>query len=140
VPQAKRLRLSLNVGFHDIEDPRGICKDVSGLGRWGNGMLKSVLAQPMSCPTSWGWCDSPLKDRWATGETHSEGKGLGINACSYSATKRNRPNFAEVDVSEEAVRVLFLTYRHDAIEMPCSGVLSYARKAIRRASRFGGRS
>jgi hypothetical protein len=51
------------------------------------------------------------------GETHSEGKGLGINACSYSATKRNRPNFAEVDVSEEAARVLFLTYRHDAIEM-----------------------
>ena len=37
VPQAKRLRLSLNVGFHEIDDPRGICKDVSGLGRWGNG-------------------------------------------------------------------------------------------------------
>lgn len=37
VPQAKRLRLSLNVGFHEIEDPRGVCKGVSGLGRWGNG-------------------------------------------------------------------------------------------------------
>jgi predicted transport protein len=37
VPQAKRLRLSLNVGFHEIEYPRGVCKDVSGLGRWGNG-------------------------------------------------------------------------------------------------------
>lgn len=36
VPQAKRLRLSLNVKFHEIDDPRGICKDVSGLGRWGN--------------------------------------------------------------------------------------------------------
>ncbi|MGO8902866.1 MAG: hypothetical protein ACLQU5_31670 [Isosphaeraceae bacterium] len=37
VPQAKRLRLSLNVAFHEISDPKGLCKDVSGLGRWGNG-------------------------------------------------------------------------------------------------------
>jgi uncharacterized protein with ParB-like and HNH nuclease domain/predicted transport protein len=37
VPQAKQLRLSLNMTFSDITDPRGICKDVSGLGRWGNG-------------------------------------------------------------------------------------------------------
>ncbi|MCG7853138.1 MAG: DUF262 and DUF1524 domain-containing protein, partial [Methanosarcinaceae archaeon] len=32
VPQVKRLRLSLNVSFHEIDDPRGLCKDVSGLG------------------------------------------------------------------------------------------------------------
>lgn len=37
VPQAKRLRLSLNMTFPEINDPRGLCKDVSGLGRWGNG-------------------------------------------------------------------------------------------------------
>ena len=33
VPQAKRLRLSLNGAFHEISDPKGLCKDVSGLGR-----------------------------------------------------------------------------------------------------------
>lgn len=32
VPQAKQLRLSLNMGFAEISDPRGMCKDVSGLG------------------------------------------------------------------------------------------------------------
>jgi len=37
VPQKARLRLSLNVEFPDIIDPKGLCKDVSGLGRWGNG-------------------------------------------------------------------------------------------------------
>ena len=37
VPQAKRLRLSLNMAFHEINDPKKICKDVSDLGRWGNG-------------------------------------------------------------------------------------------------------
>lgn len=43
VPQAKRLRLSLNVKFHEIEDSRGMCKDVSGLGRWGNGDVEVGL-------------------------------------------------------------------------------------------------
>lgn len=43
VPQAKRLRLSLNVKFHEIEDSRGLCKDVSGLGRWGNGDVEVGL-------------------------------------------------------------------------------------------------
>ena len=37
VPQAKRLRLSLNIPFAEINDPRGLCKDVTSLGRWGNG-------------------------------------------------------------------------------------------------------
>ena len=41
VPQARRLRLSLNVAFHEIDDPRGICKDVTGVGRWGNGDIRS---------------------------------------------------------------------------------------------------
>lgn len=37
VPQKARLRLSLNIDFDHIIDPNGLCKDVSGLGRWGNG-------------------------------------------------------------------------------------------------------
>jgi predicted transport protein len=44
VPQAKRLRLSLNMGFPDINDPKGFCKDVSGLGRWGNGDVEVGLS------------------------------------------------------------------------------------------------
>lgn len=43
VPQAKRLRLSLNMAFPEISDPKGICKDVSGLGRWGNGDVEVGL-------------------------------------------------------------------------------------------------
>ena len=37
VPQKRRLRLSLNANFDEIKDPDNLCKDVSGLGRWGNG-------------------------------------------------------------------------------------------------------
>ena len=43
VPQAKRLRLSLNLAFSEISDPKGMCKDVSGVGRWGNGDVEVAL-------------------------------------------------------------------------------------------------
>jgi uncharacterized protein with ParB-like and HNH nuclease domain/predicted transport protein len=37
VPQKSRLRLSLNMQFDEVNDPNGICKDVTDKGRWGNG-------------------------------------------------------------------------------------------------------
>lgn len=40
VPQAKRLRLSLNMPFAELDDPRGLAKNVAGLGRWGNGEVE----------------------------------------------------------------------------------------------------
>jgi len=44
VPRAKRLRLTLNMPFAEINDPKGLCRDVSGLGRWGNGDIQVGLA------------------------------------------------------------------------------------------------
>jgi uncharacterized protein with ParB-like and HNH nuclease domain/predicted transport protein len=44
VPQAKRLRLTLNLAFPEITDPKGVCKDVTGLGRWGNGDVEVGIA------------------------------------------------------------------------------------------------
>lgn len=43
VPQAQRLRLSINLTFAEINDPKGICKDVTNLGRWGNGDVEVGL-------------------------------------------------------------------------------------------------
>ena len=50
VPQAKRLRLSLNIAFSEINDPREICKDVSALGRWGNGDVEVGLSKIEDIP------------------------------------------------------------------------------------------
>jgi predicted transport protein len=50
VPQAKRLRLSLNVGVHEIDDPRRIRRDVSALGRWGNGDVEVGLSSIEELP------------------------------------------------------------------------------------------
>jgi len=50
IPQAKRLLLSLNLPFSEINDPKGICKDVTALGRWGNGNVEVSLISPEDLP------------------------------------------------------------------------------------------
>ena len=43
VIQNSRLRLSINMKFADVIDPKGICKDITALGRWGNGDVEVGL-------------------------------------------------------------------------------------------------
>lgn len=45
VPQKSKLRLSLNMRFEDIDDPKGLCKDITNLGRWGNGDVEIGLSK-----------------------------------------------------------------------------------------------
>ena len=44
VPQASRLRLSLNMSFQELHDPRRVAKDVTNIGRWGNGDVEVGLS------------------------------------------------------------------------------------------------
>ncbi|QWP78364.1 DUF262 domain-containing protein [Lysobacter sp. K5869] len=50
VPLAKRLRLSLNMAFSDIDDPRNLCVDVTNLGHWGNGCVEVGLESEADLP------------------------------------------------------------------------------------------
>lgn len=50
VPQAKRLRLSLNMRFSEINDPLGLCGDVSAVGRWGNGDVEILFSSLEELP------------------------------------------------------------------------------------------
>ncbi len=50
VPQAKRLVLRLNMDFHAISDPRALCRDVRGLGKWGNGDIAVGLSSKEDIP------------------------------------------------------------------------------------------
>ncbi|MDF2677939.1 MAG: hypothetical protein K0Q97_2275, partial [Bacillota bacterium] len=43
VPQKSRLRLSLNMKFSEIIDPKNLCTDVTDKGRWGNGDIEVGL-------------------------------------------------------------------------------------------------
>jgi uncharacterized protein with ParB-like and HNH nuclease domain/predicted transport protein len=50
IPQAKRLLLTINIPFHEIDDPNGLCRDITGLGRWGNGDVEVKLELPDQLP------------------------------------------------------------------------------------------
>jgi len=43
IPQKAKLRLTLNMKFEKVIDPKGICKNIEGLGRWGNGDVEVGL-------------------------------------------------------------------------------------------------
>jgi uncharacterized protein with ParB-like and HNH nuclease domain/predicted transport protein len=43
VPQAQRLRLSINMTFAAINDPKGLCRDITNISRWGNGDVEVGL-------------------------------------------------------------------------------------------------
>lgn len=41
--QKERLLIVVNMKFSDIIDPNGICRDITGLGRWGNGDVELFM-------------------------------------------------------------------------------------------------
>ena len=49
-PQAKRLRLSLNLSIHELDDPKGIARDISSVGRWGTGNVEVGLHSKEELP------------------------------------------------------------------------------------------
>jgi predicted transport protein len=67
VPQARRLRLSLNMAFPELRDPKGLCKDVSGVGRWGNGDVEVGLASPEELPYVMGLVRQALEKQLGNG-------------------------------------------------------------------------
>ena len=50
VPQASKLRLSLNMPFPELSDPKGLATDVTNLGRWGNGDVEVGLTSDEEIP------------------------------------------------------------------------------------------
>ena len=50
IPQKSKLRLSLNMPFEQLDDPRKIGKDVAGVGCWGNGDVEIGLTDAADIP------------------------------------------------------------------------------------------
>ena len=67
VPQAKRLRLSLNIEFSEISDPKGIAKDVTNLGRWGNGDVEVGLSTLDELPYALGLVRQAFEKQMGSG-------------------------------------------------------------------------
>ena len=67
VPQAKRLRLTLNLEFHEITDPKGICRDVTGMSGWGNGDVELGFASVEELPYIMGLVRKSLEKQMGIG-------------------------------------------------------------------------
>jgi len=72
VPQAKRLRLSLNMAFNEIDDPRKLCVDVTDLGRWGNGCVEVGLENEADLPYVMGLVRQALERQLGEDDTEAE--------------------------------------------------------------------
>lgn len=68
VPQASRLRLALNMEFGEIDDPKHLCKDVSHLGRWGNGDVEVGLSSVEELPYVMGLVRQAFEKQIGNGE------------------------------------------------------------------------
>lgn len=68
VPQAKRLRLSINLEFHELHDPRGMAKDVTNLGRWGNGNVEVAFESTEDLPYVMGLIRQGFEKQMGNGE------------------------------------------------------------------------
>ena len=71
VPQKSRLRLLLNLHFHELHDPRSLARDVTNLGRWGNGDVEVVLSTPDELPYVMGLVRQAFEKQMGNGEAEA---------------------------------------------------------------------
>ena len=71
VPQKSRLRLSLNLRFHELHDPRGLARDVTNLGRWGNGDAEVELSKLEGLPYVMGLVRQSFEKQMGNGEVEA---------------------------------------------------------------------
>ncbi len=68
IPRAHGLRLSLNMRFHELEDPLRIARDVTNLGRWGNGDVEVDLNNLENLPYVMGMVRQAFEKQMHNGE------------------------------------------------------------------------
>jgi predicted transport protein len=68
IPQVKRLVLSINLSFHELYDPKDMAKDVTNLGRWGNGDAEVALTTSDEMPYVMGLIRQAFEAQMGDGE------------------------------------------------------------------------
>jgi uncharacterized protein with ParB-like and HNH nuclease domain/predicted transport protein len=69
VPQAARLLLSLKIPFHELHDPRALARDVTNMGRWGNGDAEIGLSAEDELPYVMGLVRQAFEKQMGNGES-----------------------------------------------------------------------
>lgn len=68
VPQKSRLRLSINLPFHELNDPKEIARDITNVGRWGNGDVEVGLNAAAELPYVMGLVRQAFERQMGNGE------------------------------------------------------------------------
>ena len=50
VPLAEKLKLTLNIPFYELDDPKKIARDVTDIGKWGNGNTQLIIDSEAQLP------------------------------------------------------------------------------------------
>ncbi len=67
VPRKKYLRLTINMKFKDLVDPKQKCSDITGVGLWGNGDVKYALKKEEDIPYAIGLVRQSLDQQLGNG-------------------------------------------------------------------------
>ncbi len=59
------------MNFPEIDDPKGICRDVTGLGRWGNGNVEVNLTNINELPYIIGLIRQSFEKQMGNGENET---------------------------------------------------------------------
>jgi predicted transport protein len=68
VPQAKRLLVVLNMSFAELDDPKKMARDITHLGRWGNGDVEVPFESIDELPYVVGLVRQSLEKQLGNGE------------------------------------------------------------------------
>ena len=71
VAQKSRLRLSLNLHFYELHDPKGQARDMTGIGHSGNGDVEVVLSTPDELPYVMGLVRQAFEKQMGNGEAEA---------------------------------------------------------------------
>lgn len=69
VPLNKALRITLNLKFHELDDPRGMGRDVTGRGRWCNGDIEVDFNTHEDLPYIMGLVRQSFEKQMGNGES-----------------------------------------------------------------------
>ena len=68
IAQSNRLVLILNMAFPELRDPRRIAKDITHVGRWGNGDVEVALTATSEIPYVVGLIRQSFEKQMGSGE------------------------------------------------------------------------
>ena len=71
IPLHGRLRLTVNMKFHELHDPRGLARDITNLGKWGNGDVEVGLSDVKELPYVIGLVRQAFEKQMGNGEAEA---------------------------------------------------------------------